>query len=77
MNIVSDRDKLFVSSYWKTMQQAFGIKLKHSTAYHPQTDGQTEQANYTIEEYLQHYINQNQNNWVQLLPQAELALAKQ
>ena len=76
MNIVSDRDKLFVSSYWRTMRQAFGVKLKHSTAYHPQTDGQTERANRTIEEYLRHYINRNRDNWVQLLPQAELALAK-
>ena len=43
-----------------------------STAYHPQTDGQTERANQTLEIYLRHYINKRQNNWVQLLPMAQL-----
>ena len=56
-NIVSDRDKFFISSYWRTMRQAFGVKLKYSTVYYPQMDGQTERTNHTIEEYLRHYIN--------------------
>ena len=45
--------------------------------YYLQTDGQIKWINCIIEEYLRHYINQNQNNWVQLLPQAELILTKQ
>ena len=51
-----------------------GIKLKLSTAYHPQTDKQTERMNQTLEQYLRHYVNYSQRNWVQLLPIAELAL---
>lgn len=47
-----------------------------SSAYHPQTDGQTERANRTLKEYLRHYVNGNQANWVLLLPMAELALNK-
>ena len=50
-----------------------GIKHKLSTAYHPQTDGQTERLNQTIEAYLRCFCNYKQNNWVSLLPTAQLA----
>ena len=50
-----------------------GTKLQILTAYHPQTDGQTERANQTLETYLRYYVNKKQNNWVQLLPMAQLA----
>jgi transposase InsO family protein len=43
--IISDRDKLFTSNYWTTLLAAIGTKKKLSTAYHPQTDGQTERVN--------------------------------
>jgi len=56
-SIISDRDKLFTSNYWTTLLAAIGTKKKLSTAYHPQTDGQTEQVNQTIETYLQIYCN--------------------
>lgn len=72
--ITSDRDKLFTSNYWKTLVGAIGIKQRMSTAYHPQTDGQTERTNQTLEVYLRHYVNNTQNNWVSLLPIAQLAL---
>jgi transposase InsO family protein len=72
-SITSDRDKLFTSNYWKTLLGMIGTKLRMSTAYHPQTDGQTERANQTLETYLRHYVNKRQNNWVQLLPMAQLA----
>ena len=62
--IITDRDKLFTSNYWKTISAAMGTKSKMSTAYHPQTDGQMEQANQVLETYLQHYINQTHSNWV-------------
>ena len=74
--IINDRDKLFTSSYWKTLTREFKTKFKHSTAYHPQTDGQTERINQTLEQYLRHYINKNHDNWVELLPNAELCLRK-
>ena len=72
-SITSDRDKLFTSNYWKTLVASIGTKLRMSTAYHPQTDGQTERTNQTMEVYLRHYVNKRQNNWVALLPMAQLA----
>ena len=74
ITIITDRDKLFMSNYWKTISAAMGTKPKISTAYHPQTDGQTEQANQVLETYLRHYVNQTHSNWVQLLPVAQLAI---
>jgi transposase InsO family protein len=72
-SIVSDRDKLFTSNYWTTLLAAIGTKKKLSTAYHPQTDGQTERVNQTMETYLRIYCNQQQDNWVSLLPMAQIA----
>ena len=74
ITVITDRDKLFTSNYWKTISAAIGTKPKMSTAYHPQTDSQTEQANQVLETYLQYYINQTHSNWVQLLPVAQLAI---
>ena len=45
-----------------------GAKSKLSTAYHPQTDGQTERLNQVVQEYLRNYVNYRQNNWADLLP---------
>ena len=61
-SIRSDRDKLFTSKFWNTWTQQLGTKVKLLTAYYPQTDGQTEQTNQTLEQYLGHYINFKQNN---------------
>jgi transposase InsO family protein len=72
-SIISDRDKLFTSNYWTTLLAAIGTKKKLSTAYHPQTDGQTERVNQTMETYLRIYCNQQQDNWVSLLPMAQIA----
>jgi Chromo (CHRromatin Organisation MOdifier) domain len=71
--IISDRDKLFTSKFWKSLTDQLGIHQKLSTAYHPQTDGQTERLNQTLEQYLRFYINYQQNNWTELLPVAQLA----
>jgi transposase InsO family protein len=72
-SIISDRDKLFTSNYWTTLLAVMGTKKKLSTAYHPQTDGQTERTNQTMETYLRTYSNQQQDNWVSLLPMAQIA----
>ena len=72
--ITSDRDKLFVSQYWKTLVARIGVKLKLSTAFHPETDGQTERMNRTLEQYLRGFVNTEQNNWATLLPTAQLTL---
>ena len=45
-----------------------------STAYHSQTNGQTERINQSLEQYLRHYVNHTQSDWVSLLPTAQLAL---
>ena len=51
-----------------------GIKHKLSTAFYPKSDGQTERANQTLKAYLRHYLNHAQDNWVTLLPIAQLAI---
>ena len=47
-DIVSDRDKLFVSKFWKAFNEITGVRIKLSTAFHPQTDGSSERTNKTI-----------------------------
>ena len=71
--IVSDRDPKFVSEFWKEFCQRFCIKRALSTAWHPQTDGQTERLNRTIEQMLRTYIQSREEEWSQLLPALELA----
>jgi hypothetical protein len=71
--IISDRDKLFTSNYWATLMSAIGIQQKLSTSFHPETDGQTERTNRTLKQYLRIYCNYQQDNWVSLLPMAQLA----
>ena len=72
-SIISNRNKLFTSKFWNTWTQQLDTKVKLLTAYHPRTDGQTEQTNQTLEQYLRHYINFKQNNWIDLLPLAQFA----
>ena len=71
--LISDRDKLFTSKFWKSLMQQLGVKQSLSTAFHPQTDGQTERLNQTLEQYLRCYVNYKQDNWVELLPTAQWA----
>jgi transposase InsO family protein len=71
--IVTDRGPQFTSLFWSELCVAMGIKHKLSTAFHPQTDGQTERQNQTLEAYLRIYANEHQNNWAKLLPLAEFA----
>lgn len=52
LTIVSDRDARFTFRFWTALQKAMGTKLKFSTAYHPQTDGQTERTIQTLEDML-------------------------
>jgi transposase InsO family protein len=72
-SIVSDRDSKFTSKFWKALTKQLGIELKMSTAYHPETDGQTERANRTIEDMLRHYISYKQDDWDMHLPIIEYA----
>ena len=72
-DIVSDRGKHFVSRFWASLMQLLHIKSNLSTAYHPETDGQTERVNQILEQYLRVYVNYQQDDWVSLLPLAEFA----
>jgi hypothetical protein len=55
--IINDKDKLFISRFWKLLMDLLKVYHKLLTAYHPQTDGQTERLNQTMEQYLRCYIN--------------------
>jgi len=72
-DIVSDRDSRFTSEAWKEFLQLSDIRPRMSTAFHPQTDRQTEQLNQTIEAYLRAFATREQDNWVSLLPMGEFA----
>lgn len=68
LSIVSDRDKLFTSKFWKSLHKLTGIKLKMSTAYHPQTDGASERTNKTVNQALRYFVDRRQCGWVDALP---------
>jgi len=72
-DIVSDRDSRFTSETWKGFLELLGIRPRMSTAFHPQTDGQTERLNQTIKAYLWAFVAKEQDDWVSLLPMAEFA----
>ena len=62
-SIVSDRDPWFTSHFWTELTKSLGTQLKMSTAFHPQTDGQSERMNRTLEQMLRAYVNWNHNDW--------------
>jgi transposase InsO family protein len=71
--IISDRDSKFTSHFWQELHRHMDVKLAMSTAYHPQTDGQTEVMNKTLGIMLRAFIDEKQTNWDILLPAAEFA----
>ena len=70
---IHDRDTRFMSNFVVKMCQALGIKQNTSTMFHPRTDGQLEQTNQKLEQFLRFYANAKQNNWAQFLSLAEFA----
>ena len=72
-SILSDRDPRFTANFWRAFWNQLGTKLVMSTAYHPQTDGQTERANRTLEEQLRSYVNDRQSDWDEHLSALEIA----
>lgn len=72
--IVSDRGTNWTSDFWRHLCKLLGIKQCLSTAYHPQTDGGTERINTEIEVFLRAYVNQNQDDWRDWCPAAQMAL---
>ena len=73
-SIVSDRDVKFTSSFWTAFCEQVGIKLKMSSAYHPETDGQTERINRIIVDMMRHYISPTQDDWDEHLTAIEFAI---
>ena len=71
--IISDRDPVFMSNFWSSLFDKLGVKLCPSSAYHPETDGQTERLNRKIEEMLRCYVDHHQSNWDEFLVQVEVA----
>jgi len=71
--IVSDRDTMFVSYFWKTLWAKMGTKLQFSSAFHTQMDGQTEAVNRSLGNLLRSLVTGHQAAWDLLLPHAEFA----
>jgi hypothetical protein len=72
-SIVSDRGSIFTSHFWSTLASILQIDPRKSTSFHPQTDGQTERMNQTLEAYLRISCSYNQDDWFDWLPLAEFA----
>ncbi|KAL2243581.1 UNVERIFIED_CONTAM: Transposon Tf2-12 polyprotein [Sesamum indicum] len=73
ISIVSDRDPRFTSRFWESLQRALGTKLHFSTAFHPQTDGQSERTIQTLEDMMRACTMEFKGNWDDHLPLMEFA----
>ena len=71
--IISDRGPQFKSKFWSSLFLLAGVKPKLTSSFHPQSNGQTERTNQTLEQYLRCFVNFEQDNWSDLLPFAEFA----
>nr|GFD33165.1 reverse transcriptase domain-containing protein [Tanacetum cinerariifolium] len=73
VSIISDHNSRFVSNFWRSLQNALGIRLDMSTAYHPETNGQSERTVQTLEDMLRACANNFGNGWVNHLPLVEFS----
>ena len=69
--VISDHGPQFIARFTRELYRLLGIKLASSTAWHPQTDGQTECVNQELDQYLRLFVNKRQDDWYNLLPMAE------
>jgi hypothetical protein len=74
LNLISDRDALFTSEVWQELHKLTGVRLKMSTAYHPETDGSSERTNKTITQAIRYHVDVNQKGWVKTLPRVRFAI---
>ena len=70
-SIISDRDAIFISHFWREFFKMSGTELHMSSAYHPQTDGQSEVVNRCVKQYLRYFVSQQPRKWSSFLPWAE------
>ena len=76
-SIVIDRRSVFTSRFWRALCVLWKVQIRLSTAFHPQTDGQTEKLNAVMEQYLGCFINYLQDDWAEWLPCAKSAANNQ
>ena len=72
-NIISDRGPQFIAGFWKRLLELLHIDRSLSSGHHPESNGQTERTNQTLEQYLHCFISYQQDDWVDWLPMAEFA----
>jgi hypothetical protein len=73
-SLVTDRDPKFMSKFWNSLMQRLHMSHFASTAFHPQTDGNTERVNRVMEDMLRHYVRADQTDWDFWLPMVEFAI---
>nr|GEV90320.1 reverse transcriptase domain-containing protein [Tanacetum cinerariifolium] len=73
VSIISDRDGRFTSNFWRSFQKALGIDISISTAYHPETDGQSERTIQTLEDMQRACVIDFGKGWVKHLPLCEFS----
>jgi len=73
VSIMSDRDRRFRSHFWESLQENLGTRLKFSTSYHPQTDGQSERTIQILEDMLRGCMIEFKGSWEDYLPLAEFS----
>jgi hypothetical protein len=73
LTIISDRGSVFMSHFWQQLQKCLGTRLLHSSAYHPQTDGQTERVNQVLEDMLRACVISFPEKWDKCLKLAEFS----
>ena len=73
VSIVSDRDPRFTTHFWKSFQKAMGTRLTMSTAFHLQTDGQSERTIQILEDMLRACVLDHKGSWEEHLPLVEFA----
>lgn len=74
LEIIADRDRLWTSKFWSALHRLTGVKVKLSTAYHPETDGASERTNKTAIQALRYHVARNQTGWVRALPMVRFAI---
>ncbi|GAA5921705.1 hypothetical protein JCM1841_007097 [Sporobolomyces salmonicolor] len=72
--LVSDRDKLFTSRFWRVLHERVGVTLQMSTSFHPETDGRSERTNKTVVQILRQHVSRQQRDWVRYLSTTEYVI---